>query len=100
MTTNQEQPEKKSYTTRMIEFLTENKVNKKTIQLIQEFGKSESVRMEESRNATQGQFTWGKFKGKDIKDIFAIDKQYCQWALKSNYLRDDQKELIQKLLSE
>ena len=89
---------KKSYTARLVEHLEEHKVNKKTLELIKAFATLEKEKIEAERKETEGKFTWGKHKGRDIKQVFDFDKSYCEWALKSSYLRQDQKEIIQNLI--
>ena len=98
--TDTQEPKPKSYTTRLKEFLQENKVSKKTLDLISTFAKEESEKLEEKREATIGLMTWGKFKGKKIEDVYKLDPQYINWCLKnSQYLSDSQKELMNSLVN-
>ena len=90
----------KSYTSRMIDFLTENKVNKKTIDLIKQFASDEAEKRNEEKEATKDIMTWGKFKGKRIEDVFKLDPQYIGWCIKnSQYLTEHQKELMNSLIN-
>ena len=98
--TDTQEPKPKSYTTRLKEFLQENKVSKKTLDLISTFAKEESEKLEEKREATIGLMTWGKFKGKKIEDVYKLDPQYINWCLKnSQYLSESQKELMNSLVN-
>ena len=98
--TDTQEPKPKSYTTRLKEFLQENKVSKKTLDLISTFAKEESEKLEEKREATIGLMTWGKFKNKKIEEVYKLDPQYIKWCLKnSQYLSESQKELMNSLVN-
>ena len=98
--TDTQEPKPKSYTTRLKEFLQENKVSKKTLDLISTFAKEESEKLEEKREATKGIMTFGKYKSKPIKQVYEIDPQYITWLQKNNkYLSDDNKAIVEELLS-
>lgn len=95
--TQQEKP--KSYTARMVDFLTEKKVTKKTLDLIREFSMAEASKREVEREATKGIMNFGKYKGKKLTDIFKLDKPYLMWLQKNNkYLNSDNKEIVEELL--
>ena len=91
----------KSYTQRLKEYLEENKCPKKYLDLIATFAVEESAKMEEKREATLGLMTFGKYKGKKIEDVYNLDSQYVIWLGKNNkYLSDDNKAIVDKLLSQ
>jgi hypothetical protein len=96
---NQDKP--KSYTARLIDFLEENKVEQKTLDLIKEFASAESEKIELNKDKTVGIMNFGKFKGKKITEIFKLDPQYVKWMQKNNkYLSDDNKAIVDELLSQ
>ena len=85
----------KSYTQRLKEFLEENKCPKKYLDLISEFALEESTRREEQREATKNVMSWGKYKNKNIEEVFNLDPTYIKWCVKnSQYLTEQQKELM------
>lgn len=89
---------KKSYTSRLIDYL-ELKEDDEVLAKIKQFASEQSALIEAEREKTSGCFTWGKYKTRKIEDVFKLDSQYCKWALKNGqYLRQDQKELIQSLI--
>jgi hypothetical protein len=79
--TSQEQPQnsKPSYTQRLISHLEENKVNKKTIELIKSFSAAQALKIQEERAENAGLMNFGKYKGKHLSEVFKLDLQYCQW---------------------
>jgi hypothetical protein len=103
-------PEKNlTYTQKLIEELNiEYKnadVNQKNIITsmigsIKRFAEDQRKIINDEKEKQKGLFTWGKFKGKKIDAVFKIDQKYCEWALKSSYLREDQKEYINMLISD
>lgn len=90
--------QKTSYSARLIEYLESNGISKKTVVLIRTFANNEKERIDKLREETKNKFTWGKYKDKDIKEVFKLDEQYCLWAGKSSYLREEHKELIAELI--
>ena len=99
MTTTQE-TKPKSYTQRLKEFLEEKKVSKKTLDFISEFALEESERREQEKEATKHVMTWGKYKNKNIEEVYKLDATYIKWALKnSQYLTEPQKELMNSLIN-
>lgn len=50
------------------------------------------------REANAGRLTWGKYKGKLLKDILLIDKPYCKWMMskKKDYLSKDLLDELEK----
>lgn len=50
------------------------------------------------QNSKNNIFTWGRYKGKKIEDIFKIDRGYCEWMIKQEYCSRVHKEYIEKLL--
>ena len=100
MTTTQE-TKPKSYTQRMLDVLEENKCPKKYLDLIKEFAADESEKRENEKEATKGVMTFGKFRGKQIREVFKLDPQYVSWLQKNNmYLSSANKVIVDELLSQ
>ena len=45
-------------------------------------------------------FTWGKFKGRQIAEVFSEDKDYCEWFSNHQYCSRASKKIIDGLLNE
>jgi uncharacterized C2H2 Zn-finger protein len=89
-----------SYTARLVEHLEENKVSKKTLDLIKDFASAEREKIEAERKETEGLMNFGKYKNKRFEDIYKIDKSYIEWLNKNNkYLREDGRKIVAELLS-
>ena len=97
--TVKETPKKESYTDRLIQHLKECGETEFTIKRIKDFSKTEAVKLKKEEEVGKQDFTWGKYKGKTIKDVFKLDESYCEWALRSNYLSVDKKQIISDLFS-
>ena len=97
--TVKETPKKESYTDRLIQFLKECGEKECTIKGIKDFSKTEGLKFQLKNEQEKQNFTWGKYKGKTIKAVFKLDKSYCEWALRSNYLSVDKKQIISDLFS-
>lgn len=98
-TTQEEKP--KSYTQRLIDYLEEKKCPKKTLDLVKEFALEETERREKEREATKGIMSFGKFKGKQLKQIFEIEPTYIKWLSKNEkYLSEENREIVKELLSQ
>ena len=90
----------KSYTSRMIDFLTENKVNKKTIDLIKQFASDEAEKRNEEKEATKGVINFGKFRGKQLSKIYEIEPTYIKWLDRNNqFLSEQNREIVKELLN-
>jgi hypothetical protein len=93
------QEKKPSYNQRLIQHLEDKKVSKKTIDLIKSFAFEETTRREAEKEATKNIMSWGKYKSRNIEDVYKLDPTYIKWCLKnSQYLSDPQKELMTNLL--
>jgi uncharacterized protein (DUF3820 family) len=89
----------KSYTQRMLDVLETNKCPTKYIDLIKKFAADESEKRENEKEATKGVMTFGKFRGKQIREVFKLDPQYVSWLQKNNmYLSDANKIIVDELL--
>jgi uncharacterized protein (DUF3820 family) len=45
--------------------------------------------------------TFGKFRGKQIREVFKLDPQYVSWLQKNNmYLSDANKIIVDELLNQ
>ena len=97
--TVKETPKKESYTDRLIQHLKECGETEFTIKRIKDFSKTEGLKFQLKNEKEKENFTWGKYKGKTIKDVFKLDESYCEWALRSNYLSVDKKLIISDLFS-
>ena len=98
---NQQEIQEKppSYNQRLIQHLESNKVSKKTIDLIKSFALEETTRREAEKEATKNIMSWGKYRDKQIDEVYKLDPTYIKWCLKnSQYLSDPQKELMTNLL--
>ena len=91
----------KSYTQRMLDVLETNKCPTKYIDLIKKFAADESEKRENEKEATKGVMTFGKFRGKQIREVFKLDPQYVSWLQKNNmYLSSANKVIVDELLSQ
>jgi uncharacterized protein (DUF3820 family) len=91
----------KSYTQRMLDVLETNKCPTKYIDLIKKFAADESEKRENEKEATKGVMTFGKFRGKQIREVFKLDPQYVSWLQKNNmYLSDANKIIVDELLNQ
>lgn len=43
--------------------------------------------------------TWGKYKGKSIKVIKAVDPNYLEYLKNNQFIKDNQPKLLEELLS-
>lgn len=50
------------------------------------------------KNRSPDSFSWGKYKGRSIAEVFNFDKSYCEWALKQQYTAKAHKDLINELI--
>lgn len=41
--------------------------------------------------------TWGKYKGKNITDVYKLDDKYIKWLSQNPYTSSEQKDIIRKL---
>jgi uncharacterized protein (DUF3820 family) len=99
MTSANQETRPKSYTQRLIDVLQENKCPTKYLDLIKKFAADESEKREEQNQATKGVMTFGKFRGKQIREVFKLDPQYVSWLQKNNmYLSDANKIIVDELL--
>lgn len=72
-------PNQKSYTSRMLDVLQENKCPKKYLDIIKQFAADEAEKREQEKEATKGTMTFGKYKTKLISDVYKLDPQYVSW---------------------
>jgi hypothetical protein len=67
----------------------------------EEIGKaiSEYNKKQEERKAKRPDdvFTWGKYKGKKLADVFSFDVSYCKWAITQKYTSNAIKRNLKKL---
>lgn len=51
-------------------------------------------------NRKPGEMSWGKFKGKQLTDIYKLDPKYCLWLSKNcEYLSAENKDILTHLIS-
>lgn len=90
----------KSYTSRMLDVLQENKCPKKYLDIIKKFAADEAEKREQEKEATKNVMTWGKYKNKKIEEVYRLDPDYINWCLKnSQYLSQPQKDLMNSLIN-
>jgi hypothetical protein len=68
--------------------------------LVQKFMKDEHDKKELYAAENRGVLTFGKYKNKDVKEVYKLDPTYCQWLndKSSKFLRADIKEVLAELL--
>lgn len=90
----------KSYTSRLKEYLEQNKCPKKYLDLISQFAADEAERKKGENEATRGVMTFGKFKGKQLSKIYEIEPTYIKWLDRnSQFLSEQNREIIKELLN-
>lgn len=53
----------------------------------------------EQEKKDHDEFTWGKYKGRKIEEVFNFDQGYCEWMRKQKYCSSGVKRKIDALLS-
>lgn len=101
------QPQKfESFTDRLVKHLyskrktikVDDKVFNEIIQMLNDFDQSD--RENRKKSAEPGIMTFGKFKGKHIKDIYKLDPNYCMWLAKNNkYLSQENQSILTTLIT-
>ena len=55
---------------------------------------------EKEKEATKGIVTFGKFRGKQLKQIYEIEPTYIKWLKKnSQFLSEQNREIVDELLN-
>ena len=94
-----------SFSDRLIKNLYENRKKIKTddktfsqiVQMISDFDQTERDR---KKNAPPGEMTFGKYRGKQLADIYKLDPSYCMWLAKNNkYLSQENQSILTKLIT-
>ena len=94
-----QQEKSPSYTQQLKEYLENNNVPKKYIDMIAIFALEYSTKLEEQNKANNGIINFGKYKTKRFEDIYKLDKPYIMWLHKNNqYLSDANKQIVEDLL--
>ena len=98
MNTNEEK--KLSYGERLIAELQTAGCPTNYIDVVQKFMKSEHDKKVQFAEANRGVLTFGKYKDKDVREVYKLDPAYCQWLndKSSKFLRADIKEVLAELL--
>ena len=79
------EPIKTTYTDRLCELFTDETYDQYDIcKMIREFSLSETAK----KRADTSKMSFGKFKGKSIKEIVAFDKQYLVWLNKQTVMEN------------
>lgn len=59
-----------------------------TLQEIQKIAKSYELKKYRERVSDSQKFTFGKYKGRLIKDVISFDKNYCSWLSKQKQIME------------
>lgn len=91
---------KSSYSDRLIEALKAQQCPEQYIEVVKTFVVAERKVKDQYMEANRGIISFGKYKGKNVNDVFKLDKSYCQWMMnkQSSFLRADLKEILTELL--
>jgi hypothetical protein len=68
--------------------------------IVQKFMKDEHDKKELYALANRGVLTFGKYKNKDVREVYKLDPAYCKWLndKSSKFLRADIKEVLVEIM--
>ena len=90
-----------SYGQRLVAKLLESGCPEQYVEVAREFMKAEYEEKKKYIEQNQGILSFGKYKGKNVREVYKLDPTYCQWLLdkSSKFLRDDIKAILNELLT-
>jgi hypothetical protein len=70
------------------------------IDVVRKFIEEERVKKTQFAADNHGVLTFGKYKDKDVREVYKLDPSYCQWLHNKSqkFLRQDVKDLLTQLM--
>lgn len=89
-----------SYSDRLVNALGAASCPTVYIEVVKKFLDDERTIKAEYASQNRGVLTFGKYKDKDVREVFKLDPSYCLWlhTKSQKFLRQDVKDILTELI--